>query len=102
MKPNQIWPDRLYLIRHGESAGNVARDAALKAGEAMIDIDVRDVDVPLYEAVAMATLNPANAVGLKSKGRLEAGADGDLVVLSPELNVLKTFLAGREIYCHNK
>jgi len=49
VKPAQIWPDRLYLIRHGESAGNVARDAALKAGEAMIDIDVRDVDVPLSE-----------------------------------------------------
>ena len=49
MKHNQIWPDRLYVIRHGESAGNVARDAALKAGEAMIDIDVRDVDVPLSE-----------------------------------------------------
>jgi broad specificity phosphatase PhoE len=49
VKPNQIWPDRLYIIRHGESAGNVARDAALKAGESMIDIDVRDVDVPLSE-----------------------------------------------------
>jgi broad specificity phosphatase PhoE len=49
VKPNQIWPDRLYLIRHGESAGNVARDAALKAGEAMIDIDIRDIDVPLSE-----------------------------------------------------
>src|SRR4030081_1614436 len=49
VKPKQIWPDRLYLVRHGESAGNVARDAALKAGEAMIDIDVRDVDVPLSE-----------------------------------------------------
>jgi len=49
VKPNQIWPDRLYVVRHGESAGNVARDAALKAGEAMIDIDVRDVDVPLSE-----------------------------------------------------
>src|SRR2546423_8354714 len=49
VKPAQIWPDRLYLIRHGESAGNVARDAALKAGEAMIGVDVRDVDVPLSE-----------------------------------------------------
>ena len=49
VKPNQIWPDRLYLVRHGESAGNVARDAALKAGESMIDLDVRDVDVPLSE-----------------------------------------------------
>jgi broad specificity phosphatase PhoE len=36
-------------VRHGESAGNVAREAALEAGEAMIDIDVRDVDVPLSE-----------------------------------------------------
>ncbi|MFL5637885.1 MAG: histidine phosphatase family protein [Gemmatimonadaceae bacterium] len=49
MKPNQIWPDLLYIVRHGESAGNVARDAAIEAGEAMIDIDVRDVDVPLSE-----------------------------------------------------
>src|SRR3954453_4581566 len=46
---NQIWPDLLYIARHGESAGNVAREAAIEAGEAMIDIDVRDVDVPLSE-----------------------------------------------------
>ena len=49
VKSTQIWPDLLYLVRHGESAGNVAREAALKAGEAMIDIDIRDVDVPLSE-----------------------------------------------------
>jgi probable phosphoglycerate mutase len=49
VKPHQIWPDSLFLVRHGESAGNVARDAALKAGESMVDIDVRDVDVPLSE-----------------------------------------------------
>jgi broad specificity phosphatase PhoE len=49
VKPNQIWPDLVYIVRHGESAGNVAREAALEAGEAMIDIDVRDVDVPLSE-----------------------------------------------------
>ena len=41
------WPDRLWIIRHGESAGNVARDAADAAGLARIDIDYRDVDVPL-------------------------------------------------------
>ncbi|MGH7652137.1 MAG: histidine phosphatase family protein [Gemmatimonadaceae bacterium] len=49
MKPHQIWPELLYIVRHGESSGNVARDAALKAGEPMVDIDVRDVDVPLSE-----------------------------------------------------
>ena len=41
------WPARLWIVRHGESAGNVARDAAHKAGLDMIDIDERDVDVPL-------------------------------------------------------
>jgi broad specificity phosphatase PhoE len=45
----QIWPDRLYIVRHGESAGNVAREAANVAGNRTIDIDVRDVDVPLSE-----------------------------------------------------
>jgi probable phosphoglycerate mutase len=43
----QIWPDVLYIVRHGESAGNVAREAALLAGEREIDLRVRDVDVPL-------------------------------------------------------
>lgn len=49
MNQPQIWPDRLYIVRHGESAGNVAREAAHNAGHRMIDIDVRDVDVPLSE-----------------------------------------------------
>jgi 2,3-bisphosphoglycerate-dependent phosphoglycerate mutase len=49
VKSTQIWPDLLYIVRHGESAGNVARDAALKAGEAVIDLEFRDVDVPLSE-----------------------------------------------------
>ena len=41
------WPETLWLVRHGESAGNVARDAADAAGAEVIAIDGRDVDVPL-------------------------------------------------------
>ena len=41
------WPERLWIVRHGQSAGNVARDAADAAGHSVIDIAVRDVDVPL-------------------------------------------------------
>jgi broad specificity phosphatase PhoE len=41
------WPSRLWIVRHGESAGNVARDAAQASGAARIALDVRDVDVPL-------------------------------------------------------
>ena len=43
----QRWPERLWIVRHGESAGNVAREAAYAAGHARIDIAQRDVDVPL-------------------------------------------------------
>ena len=45
----QPWPKRLWLVRHGQSQGNVARDAAHEAGLATIDIDMRDVDVPLSD-----------------------------------------------------
>jgi probable phosphoglycerate mutase len=43
----QRWPETLWIVRHGESAGNVARDAAHAAGLADINIQARDVDVPL-------------------------------------------------------
>ena len=45
----QNWPARMWLVRHGQSQGNVAREAADQAGHAEIDIDLRDVDVPLSE-----------------------------------------------------
>ena len=45
----QNWPARLWLVRHGQSQGNVARDAADEAGLHEIGIEVRDVDVPLSE-----------------------------------------------------
>lgn len=45
----QRWPAKLWIVRHGQSAGNVARDAADAAGLGVIDIKMRDVDVPLSE-----------------------------------------------------
>jgi probable phosphoglycerate mutase len=41
------WPRELILVRHGESAGNVARDAAEAGGEQWIEIADRDMDVAL-------------------------------------------------------
>ena len=45
----QKWPQEIWLVRHGQSAGNVARDAAEAAAGLSIDIAERDVDVPLSE-----------------------------------------------------
>lgn len=43
------WPEHLWIVRHGQSAGNVARDAAHEAGLLLVDIAERDVDVPLSQ-----------------------------------------------------
>src|SRR5687768_722365 len=45
----QKWPQEVWLVRHGQSAGNVARDLAEAAAGHRIDIAHRDVDVPLSE-----------------------------------------------------
>jgi broad specificity phosphatase PhoE len=45
-KPSH-WPAELLLVRHGESAGNVARDLAEAEGLEVIDIAERDMDVDL-------------------------------------------------------
>jgi broad specificity phosphatase PhoE len=45
----QPWPAQLWVVRHGESSGNVARDKAEAEGLERIDIAERDVDVPLSE-----------------------------------------------------
>ncbi|MFN2472723.1 MAG: histidine phosphatase family protein [Sphingomicrobium sp.] len=45
----QHWPARLWLVRHGQSQGNVARDRAQEAGHSVIALDLRDVDVPLSD-----------------------------------------------------
>jgi broad specificity phosphatase PhoE len=47
MKEN--WPRTLWVARHGQSAGNVARDAAEEAGHVLIDIEFRDIDTPLSQ-----------------------------------------------------
>lgn len=43
----QKWPQHIWLVRHGQSAGNVARDEAEAAQGLTIAIAERDVDVSL-------------------------------------------------------
>jgi N-acetylglucosamine-6-phosphate deacetylase len=80
------------LADHSALAGSASR---------MIDLVrtmVMKVNVPLHEAVMMATENPARAVGLEAKACLKVDADADLVVLSPDLEVLRTFSGGQEVF----
>jgi N-acetylglucosamine-6-phosphate deacetylase len=82
------------LADHSALAGSAARIIDL------VRAMVREVNVPLNEAIAMATENPARTIGLETKGRLIVGADADLVVLSPQLDVVRTYRCGEQIWSH--
>ncbi|MDB5710347.1 MAG: phosphoglycerate mutase [Sphingomonas bacterium] len=43
------WPAKLWVVRHGQSAGNVARDLAHAEARDRIGLTGRDVDVPLSD-----------------------------------------------------
>jgi N-acetylglucosamine-6-phosphate deacetylase len=78
-------------------------DRSVLAGSTsrMIDLVramVTKVGVPLHEAIAMATDTPAFVIGLTSKGQFKIGGEADLVVISQELEVMRTFLGGEEIF----
>ena len=45
----QRWPSVLWVVRHGQSAGNVARDLATAEQLPRIALTERDVDVPLSD-----------------------------------------------------
>ena len=86
-----------------ESGVCLLADRSALAGSAarMIDLVrtiVRDVNVPLHHAIAMATQTPARAISLQNKGGVMVGADADFVVLSPQLQVVRTFRCGEQIW----
>jgi N-acetylglucosamine-6-phosphate deacetylase len=53
-------------------------------------------DWSLSQSVAAATRNPARRVNFQGKGVLEAGADADFIILSPDGIVQRTFAGGVE------
>ena len=68
-----------------------SRDGVLAGSVLTLDGAVRNMvrftGLPLREVVKMATLNQARLLGLARKGRIAAGADADLVLLTGSLEV---------------
>jgi N-acetylglucosamine-6-phosphate deacetylase len=64
-----------------------------------MDLAVRNVTQfagwSLQDAVRAATLNPSQAAKIGQHGQLTPGAEANLVVLSPQGEVLRTFVRGR-------
>lgn len=57
---------------------------------------VEQAGASIGEAALMAATNPARVLGLGERGRIEAGASADLLVLGTRLELKAVFVGGRE------
>jgi N-acetylglucosamine-6-phosphate deacetylase len=106
--------DKVALANASASEKNVGRArATIRDGAARLDdgtlagsiismldgvrIMVEQAGVSIGDAAVMAATNPANLVGAGDRGRIQAGARADLIVLSRALELKSVFIAGREI-----
>ncbi len=83
--PKLALPQTLWVVRHGQSAGNVARDAAEAQGAHVIDVATRDIDTPL----SPLGLRQAQSLG-HWFGRLAPSARPELVLCSPYERAVQT------------
>ncbi len=81
------------LLEDGTIAGSV-----LKLNDAVKNV-YENTDMPLYEVVNAASLNPATAIGMaKCKGSIECGKDADLVIFDEDIRIQKTIIGGTVRY----
>lgn len=85
------WPSVLWVVRHGQSAGNVARDLATERGLARIALTGRDVDVPL----SVLGREQARALGRWFASSHEDGRP-EVVLASPYVRAVQTAEIFRE------
>lgn len=81
------------------------RDGTLASSTVTMNRALRntvELGIPLPEAIAMATRTPARILGLSNKGRIEKGADADLVLLDEHYNVVWTMVEGQWVYQANE
>lgn len=73
-------------------AGSVA------TADKLVRVMVKEVGIPLNEAVAMITENPAKAVGVDDrKGFVKEGFDADLVLFDDNINIQQVYIKGNHI-----
>jgi|SRR5579863_364418 len=94
-------PDGRYRLGWFEvevKNGMCTADGTLAGSVLTMDRAVRNITKfagwELQQSLRLATLNPSRVVGLSNRGRLEAGCDADIVVLSPGGEVRTTFIRG--------
>ncbi|MBQ4089617.1 MAG: N-acetylglucosamine-6-phosphate deacetylase [Clostridia bacterium] len=81
------------LLENGTIAGSMLH--LNKGVKNMIDFGGAEV----WEAVAMASLNAANAIGVAdAKGSIEIGKDADIAIFDAEFDTMQTIIGGKTVY----
>ncbi len=88
-----IYRDIVCRLEDGTVAGSV-----LGLNKGVYNV-YKNSNIPLYECVNGASLNPATAIGVeKQKGSLETGKDADIIIADEEFNIIKTIIGGEIKY----
>lgn len=104
--------DRIYSLGTGDNCTRVrvedgvamVEDRSCYAGsiqalDQMVRNLVNDAQIPLVDAIRMATLTPAQVIGIDSQcGSIAAGKRADLCLLDKKLQVMKTVVAGKVVF----
>jgi len=91
-----------YEVRDG--VGMLIGDDTTFAGSStllsqMLPVLIDVVGIPLVEAVRMASLTPARAIGWADrKGSLERGKDADVAVFNADFTAWRTMIGGRWVW----
>lgn len=104
---SDIKENTVYMQENGmgvifeDGAMKLADRSALAGSVATLKDCVKNmyktVNVPLYEAVRMASLTPAEVIGFnKTKGKIEKGYDADFVLFDDDINI-KTVITNGNI-----
>ena len=81
------------LLPDGTIAGSMLR--LNKGVKNMIDMG----EATVWEAVAMASINAANAIGVSgAKGSIEEGKDADIAIFDDDFNTAVTIIGGKVVY----
>ncbi|WP_353894594.1 N-acetylglucosamine-6-phosphate deacetylase [Proteinivorax hydrogeniformans] len=85
-----IVKDKVARLEDGTLAGST-----LTLSKAVANM-VNMVNVPIHEAVGMATLNPAKVIGVAdNKGSIETGKDADLVLFDENIKITDVIVGGK-------
>lgn len=91
--------DQRIFVKEGAARlaeGNLAGSTLtlLKAVQNMVEV----IGVSLIDAFRMASLNPAQSIGLANKGWIKEGNQADFVLIGKDFTVQKTIVGGEVVY----